>query len=360
MAMVQGCTDSRRDGVADYCRQLAWALREQAVDVVQFEHDTARATTRAVRAMRADVVHVQWAPAAYGFSGRVGLLPLHLHQRPRIVTTLHEYGGQQWPAWVPPRLWEALERLNLWDRETGRLVPASDVVVVTNQAHAELLRSRSRTTCRVIPLAPTVSEAGDVPGAARPGPPTAVFFGFVHPGKGTRRLLEALPLARRDLRLRVVGGFTSLAMPERAAREHLRGLTRLAEDLGVADRVQFTGYLPAAEVSRLLHGADLAVLPLAHGVTTRSGALLSVLAHGLPTLVTAADPPDPELVDGSTVSVIPVRGDAAAIACTINGVLADDRLRARLSAGGREVAARHSWQRVARSHVELYEQILRR
>ena len=74
-----------------------------------------------------------------------------------------------------------------------------------------------------------------------------------------------------------------------------------------------TGHLPAAEVSAALHAADLAAFPFTAGATTKSGALLSAFAHGLPTLVTAADPPDPELVDGETVVVAPRVRDAAVL-----------------------------------------------
>ncbi|WP_345033548.1 glycosyltransferase [Kutzneria kofuensis] len=87
----------------------------------------------------------------------------------------------------------------------------------------------------------------------------------------------------------VVGGFESLAMPPDEAAAYRAELEALADE-----RVEFTGHLPVHEVSAVLHGADVAVLPFTAGVTTKSGALLTVLAHGLPTVVTDAG--DPELV----------------------------------------------------------------
>lgn len=60
------------------------------------------------------------------------------------------------------------------------------------------------------------------------------------------------------------------------AQAYRAELTALADD-----RVESTGHLPAAEVSAILRGADVAVLPFTAGVTTKSGALLTVLERVL-------------------------------------------------------------------------------
>ena len=125
--------------------------------------------------------------------------------------------------------------------------------------------------------------------------------------------------------------------------------------------VTFTGHLPAAQVSRLLHAADVAVLPFTAGVTAKSGALLAVLAHGLPrpsrcrTTTAAADD---ALADGREVAVIPARRDPAAVATTVRRLLDDAPLRHRLADGGRRLTAGRSWEQVAAAHRRLYEQVL--
>jgi glycosyltransferase involved in cell wall biosynthesis len=314
-------------------------------------------------------VHVQFAPSAYRFSGLPGLLPLLL-PGPPLVTTVHEYGWWAAPRWVPGPVWRPAEALRLWDRETGRLVPASRAVVVTNPAHAALVRRRTGSRPVEIPLAANVADAGAAPGGRarvrrRFGlPDTAfllVFFGFVHPVKGVRYVLEALPELRADrpdLHLVVVGGFTSQALPEAEATAFRAELVELADRYGVGDGVTLTGYLPDPEVSALLHAADAAVLPFTAGVTGKSGALLAALGHGVPTAVTVPDDPDPDLRDGETVAVIPARRDAAAVAGTLHRLLSDGTLRARLSRGGRELVAARSWPRVAEAHREVYRRVL--
>jgi glycosyltransferase involved in cell wall biosynthesis len=113
-----------------------------------------------------------------------------------------------------------------------------------------------------------------------------------------------------------------------------------------------------ADVSAALHMAEIAVLPFTAGVTTKSGALLSALSHGLPTAVTIPDEPDPALRDGDNVAAIAARRDAAAIVSTVDALLRDAGLRQRLGDGGRRLAERHSWPRVAQGHRAVYEAVL--
>lgn len=378
VAMVHGPGRPDRDGVSDYVARLTRALVEVEVSVtpVPVRRDrrsgwtaaTVRAA-RVLRRLRPDLVHVQFAPSAYRFSAAPGLLPALIPGDVPLVTTVHEYGWWAAPGWVPPPVWRPLERARWWDRETGRLVPASAAVVTTNSTHANELRRRIGAEPVQVPIAPNVEPLRAPPPRPEvrrrfgvpPDAPLLVFFGFVHPVKGLPYLIEALPAlrARRpDLRLLVVGGFTSQALPAAQARAYRRQLRDHARHHGVAEAVDFTGHLPAADVSAVLAAADAAVLPFTHGVTTRSGALLATLAHGLPTAATIADDPDEALRDGETVTVIPARRDVEAVALTVDRLLDDAALRARLAAGGRRLVADRTWPRVAAAHRELYRRVL--
>jgi glycosyltransferase involved in cell wall biosynthesis len=122
--------------------------------------------------------------------------------------------------------------------------------------------------------------------------------------------------------------------------------------------VTITGHLPAEEVSAGLHAADVAALPYADGVTARSGGLLAAFAHGLPTLVTAADEPDPDLVDGETVLVAPRSADALPLVDGLARLLDDEPLRRKVAAGGAAVVAGRSWDEVAATHRDVYAEVL--
>ncbi|HZG92826.1 MAG TPA: glycosyltransferase [Pseudonocardia sp.] len=370
IAMVQGAADPRRDGVADYTRNLVGALRAagEAVEPVPTGGSPASVlrAARRIRALRPDLVHVQFAPSAFGFAPWVGLLP-DLVPAP-VVTTLHEYGWWAAPARMPTAVWSAVERRGWFDRESWRLVPAGAAAVTTNAGHTGALRARFGIDPVPIPLAPNVADAGPQPRAAtrrRLGVPedaeVVAFFGFVHPVKGVRYLIEALAALRaagRDrLHLLVLGGFTSLALPEDEARAFRDELVQRTRAAGVGGHVTITGHLPAAEVSAALHAADLAAFPFTAGATTKSGALLSAFAHGLPTIVTPADPPDPELVDGRTVVVAPRIRDAGVLVEAIARLLDDPVLRRRVAAGGAALGAGRSWPAIAQAHRALYDRV---
>lgn len=363
--MVRGAAEPGRDGVGDYTDLLEDALRAHGVDVVPVMYRGPVATVRRIRAARPDVVHVQFAPSAFRFSPLPGLLPDAVGAP--VVTTLHEYGWWAAPRRVPDRVWRPLERRRWWDRETWRLAPRSAALVTTNAGHAGTLERRLARRAVEIPLAPNVVPVPGV-GDARerlgvpPGATVVAFFGFVHPVKGLRHLVDALATLRaegRDLHLLVLGGFTSLALPEpeaRAFRAELEG--RIAAD-GVTPHVTITGHLPPPDVSAALAASDLAAFPFTAGATTKSGALLSAFAHGLPTLVTAADPPDPLLVDGDTVVVAPRVRDATSLAEGLRRLLDDESLRERVAKGGAALAADRTWPRIAQAHADLYARVAR-
>lgn len=372
MTMVQGPADPGRDGVADYVARLSAALADAGVEVgcVPVEGGP-RSVLRAaglVRRARPDVVHVQFAPSAFGFRPWPGLLP-DLVRAP-VVTTAHEYGWWAAPAWVPDRVWRVVERPGLLDRETWRLLPASAAAVTTNPGHAAAVRGRLGREPVQIPLAPNVTDHGasaphaetrrrlGVPADAR----LVTFFGFVHPVKGVRYLIEALARLRPRhprLHLLVLGGFASRALPRAEALAFRAELVALAQSCGVARSVTIAGHRPAAEVSAALRASDVAAFPFTAGATTKSGAVLSAFAHGLPTVVTAADPPDPELVDGRTAVVVPRVRDTDALAGALSRVLDDPALSTRVARGGAAVGARRSWSRVAAEHRRVYEGLLR-
>lgn len=416
VALVHGAAPVRLDGVSDYVAHLAEALYATGAEPVVVPVRAAGPAGPAgwlstvdnamarVAALRPDLVHVQFAASAYRFSRVPGLLLPYLLRRRiparvPLVTTLHEYSDPspiarrlaerlardhaERPAraasagWLPQgaresgwRLWAELERRGVADRDTGRLVPASQALVVTNDAHAHAVRLRTgRATIR-IPLAPNVPAAPaepDIRARVRTGlglpanAPLLVFFGFVHPVKGVRYLIEALPVLRTrhpGLHLAVVGGFESLALPGPQALAFRVELASLAGRLGLSRAVTFTGYQPPADASALLAAADVAVLPFTAGVTGKSGALLTVLAHRLPTVVTVPDGGEPELVDGENVVCATGRRDARALIDAVDRVLTDPALATRIADRGSELAATRTWSRIAAAHRDLYTDLL--
>ena len=385
------CGDLRPglDGVADYAVRLTGALTAAGaiVRVLHTGPPSGVPGARSVgsrwrigallaagrRARSADVVHVQLAPSMYGFRAGIGLLPLLLGRTP-LVVTLHEYGWWRWERRLPAVLWTLLERLRLADRETVLLVPRAREVVVTNARHAADVAHRfaGRISTVTIPIGANVDAPTDLERADRgvrrevgaaPGAVLVAFFGFVHPVKGVRYLaaaVAALAAEGRDLHLLVIGGFESLALPAAEAVAFEAELRQQIDAAGATDRTTITGFLDPAAVSRLLAASDVAALPFTAGVTGKSGSLLTALAHGLPTVVTA--PPggaDGDLVDGEQVAVVAAVRDPSALAAGLQRVLDDPVLAGRIAATGRSWAAERDWSRIAERHLQRYAEARR-
>ena len=159
------------------------------------------------------------------------------------------------------------------------------------------------------------------------------------------RALAELVRAGRPARLLMVGGKVGASDPTNQA--YLEHVERLAVDLGVADRVQWTGFTSSDQVSANLLAADCAVLPYHEGATLRHGSLMAALAHGLPiasTLTSAGVETDPGLFpmlrDGESALLVPPE-DPVRLADAVERVMIDPELRLRL-AQGREPGSRNN------------------
>ncbi len=327
------------------------------------------------RRWRADWLHLQYAPGSYQHSRAVGLLPLLARGwpgGPRIATTIHEYGG--WSLRPPDPLariadatFSLTEKLGWLDRESLALIGLSHLAAVTNPSHLQVVADGSeRLAARLelLPIGPNVGpEAAPEPtreaARARLGTEAdrfvAVFFGFVHPVKGIATLLEAMRIVkdrRPDARLWLVGGVESLALRGSDAVGYAEWIHRSIVDLGLTSVASATGYLPDPEAARLLRAADLAVLPLNHGVTMKSGSLITCLSFGLPVLATGTGDVS-ELRHGENVWLVPPR-DPDALALAMLDLAADPGRRDRIASAGRALAERFAWPDIARRHVDLY------
>lgn len=162
--------------------------------------------------------------------------------------------------------------------------------------------------------------------------------------KGLPYLLDALaamPRASRPWILLVGDG------PQRPTLE------RQARDLGVTDRVRFTG--TRRDLEELFAAADGFVLPsLWEGLPI---SLLHAMAAGLPVVSTAVGGNTEVVVHGETGWLVPPR-DSAALREAIERLTGDCELRSRLGKEAREVAsARFSIARYVAEIDGLYERL---
>ena len=86
----------------------------------------------------------------------------------------------------------------------------------------------------------------------------------------------------------MVGSAASDSDP--TSQSYLLQVQGLIRQLGLEDRVHWTGFAATDHVSAHLLAADMAVLPYRQGANLRHGSLHAALAHGLPIITTR--PPD--------------------------------------------------------------------
>ena len=182
---------------------------------------------------------------------------------------------------------------------------------------------------------------------ARPdGPFTILHVGSLIARKNLHVLLEAFQQVTRAIahvRLVLVG-----RGPEEAA------LRETAQSLGIADQVDFVGFVDEAE--KLQHYAQSDLLVSASKLEGFGLAVGEAMACGLPVVVSNAGALPELVVDGECGLVVPV-DDVAALGAAIVRVLND---RGWASALGRAGAARidghFRWSQAAARTLEIYQQ----
>ncbi|MEO0375513.1 MAG: glycosyltransferase [Cyanobacteria bacterium P01_A01_bin.17] len=108
------------------------------------------------------------------------------------------------------------------------------------------------------------------------------LLGFIHPIKGHRLMIEALPHLSQDVTVVFAGGAQSPGQ-----KQFVKDLTALAEAKGVHKRLKVTGYLSEQELEYYLLATDLAVCPFesmcaSGSLSTWLSLAQPILAYDLP------------------------------------------------------------------------------
>lgn len=137
-------------------------------------------------------------------------------------------------------------------------------------------------------------------------------------------------------------------------RKHL---TQLAHDLGVADRVLFTGMIDPEQVAdRLMAGS---IFILASSMEGRPNVILEAMAAEVP--VVASDIPGVrELVGDDERGLLFQVGDAVQLASLIQRLVKDDGLAARLTGSAKQWLRDQglTWDNTARRYAEIFRGVL--
>jgi glycosyltransferase involved in cell wall biosynthesis len=338
--------------------------------------DSWRTILRTAEELEADVLNIQYQAAAYGMHPAINFLPLWLRarkQHPRVVVTFHDL--------KVPYLFPKAGRIRWW--VVLALARWSDAVIVTNAEDMEtLLHSLSSILYSQLSPAPYLIPIGS---NIEPTPPADYdrdawrarwgvgpedillsYFGFLNESKGGETLVRTLDgVVKKGYRARLlmVGGKWGSSDPTNVA--YAQRIEALMDELGLSERVMWTGYTPQEEVSANLLASDICVLPYRDGASFRRGSFMAALVHGLPIVTTsagrlAADLESaahlPRLRDGENVLLVPP-DDAAALAEAIAHLADTPELRQRLGQGAKEMSKAFGWDRIAEKTLEVYHAI---
>ncbi len=247
--------------------------------------------------------------------------------------------------------------LRLYGPVLRRALRTADAILATSPRYVETspYLAPLAARCTVVPYGidadrfATADPAAVAAIRARHPGPLVLFVGQLRYYKGVEYLLQAM--AQLPATALIVGGDSTRRMGE---------LNGLAQSLGVAGRVRFLGPKDQ-ELPAYYHASDVFVLPSIERSEAFAIVQLEAMAAGRP-VVSCDVGTGVAWVNQHEVTglVVPPR-DAPALSAALNRLLADPRLRARMSAAGRERVFSTFTQARMRAAIEaVYAAVLER
>ena len=296
-----------------------------------------------------DLIH-----SHYWLSGRVGMALRSQWDVPH-VTTFHTLARTKLNA----RAGESESDLRVRVEETI-MEEADSIVVSTNQEAQDLARLYGTPghNVSVVPAGVNTEvfrpsdryEARRDLGLTRQN--VVLYVGRLEPLKGLDILIGAVACIEdiSDIALVVVGGSAG-------ADDEMGRLKALSHELGIADRVIFTGAVSHTELPQYYNAADVFVLPSHH--ESFGLVALEAMACGTPVVASRVGGLTSFVSDGLTGYLIPWRCPEP-FARRIETLLSNPILRDTMGQAARSKAVGMSWRRSADRTMNVYESVTAR
>lgn len=337
-------------GMANQTRQLAELLQGEGayVDVVQVNPPYKPAWVANLKGLRAVFRLIPYFFRLWNATGRANLVHVMANS------------GWSWHLFAAPAVWVASLRgvpvvVNYRGGEADRFLSkhASIVRATMRRASSLVLPSGFLLevfAChgmrgRVVPNIVNVERfQPDAEHSLDPSAPHLVvarnlehIYGNDIALKAFAKVLEVIPGAR----LSIAGSGPELA-----------SLTALAEQLGVSERVSFTGRLDRDQMATLYRQADVMINPTR--VDNMPNSVLEAMASGLPVVATSVGGV-PFIVEHEKTALLVPADDEDALASETLRLLRDPELRARLSRAGVASAREYRWSDVRTKLADVYQ-----
>ncbi len=254
------------------------------------------------------------------------------------ITFLHHIHGVMWNMTLPPRLASAGRFVE------SRLAPPlyhwTPIVTLSESSKRELVDELHFKSGRVTVVPPGIDPKFS-PGGGPSGDPLVVAVGRLVPVKRFELLIDALV----DLKDRFPN-LTAVIVGEGYERESLEAQLR---DARADDWISLPGHVTDEELIDLYRSAWVIA-----SASAREGwgmTLTEAAACGTPAVATRIAGHEDAVVDGRTGLLTAERRED--LSAALGRVLGDEDLRARLSGGAREHAARYTWGATALGTLEV-------
>lgn len=179
-----------------------------------------------------------------------------------------------------------------------------------------------------------------------------LYLGQLYPRKGVDVLIKALQYLP-DRRLIIVGG--------NKENDVLR-VKKLTSELGVSDRITFTGYVIPKEIGKYFSQAAVGVIPIIDIYRTQFTSpmkLFEYMAAKIP--IVASDlPAIREIVENGKTAILVKPGDPKALAKGIEKILNDKNLAKNIAEKAYEKVQHFTYEKKASRIIEFLEEIMTR
>ena len=228
------------------------------------------------------------------------------------------------------------------------LQKANTIIATSNQyiASSQFL-SPIADKCAVVPLAVDPQPFLDAaPLIDTDEKPTLLFLGQHRYYKGVDDLIRAMP--QIDAKL-LIGG-------DGPMRDSWQ---KLANDLGIAQKVQFVGRVPDADLPGLYASADVFVLPANARAEAFGKVLLEAMASGLPCITTEVGTGTSFVVQDGVSGLVVQPKQPEGLVTAVNTLIQNPDLRVGMGAAGRQRVIKEFTPELMVSRVNaIYEKVL--
>lgn len=177
--------------------------------------------------------------------------------------------------------------------------------------------------------------------------PYIIYVGTVQPRKNLTRLIESVSRIE-NLNLVIVGKIKGEGRQSWMFDEILKR----PKELGIENRVIFTGFIPTSDLVYLMNGAKAFVLPsLWEGFGIPA---VDAMACGVPVIVSNVSSL-PEVVGKAGLLIDPKSTDQ--IEQAIRTITTDSKLRQKISKLALVQARKYSWRKMAKIVVKVFEEL---